>query len=323
MNNTLYILIFSTLLFSCSDSGELAPESNERMTLKTDDVRIETKLDTVTMEGTLAAVKIGDKWGYINAEGEVVIEPKFDSAWSFSEGLAVVGIGDSSGKYGYINPEGEIVIKPQFGSARRFSEGLAGVKIGSIFSKWGYINAAGEVVIEPQFDEAKDFSEGLAGVKIGRSYMGKWGYINAKGEYVIEPQFYDAYSSQESNGRTITKYVDNAWYFSEGLVRVMIGDKWGYIDREGKIVIDPQFDLAFSFNNGLALVRKNDKKKGYINTEGEFVIEPQVDPPFYISTLSNGLAVLKIDDKHGYINAKGEVVIEPRFDDARSFRKTK
>ena len=103
----------------------------------------------------------------------------------------------------------------------------------------------------------------------------------------------------------------------------MIGDKWGYIDREGKIVIEPQFDKAFSFDNGLALARRNEKKKGYINTEGEFVIEPQVDPPFYISALSNGLAVLKIDDKYGYINAKGEVVIEPRFDDARSFRKTK
>ena len=102
-----------------------------------------------------------------------------------------------------------------------------------------------------------------------------------------------------------------------------IRDKWGYIDREGKIVIKPQFDKAYSFDNGLALVRKNDEKKGYINTEGEFAIEPQVDPPFYISTLSNGLAVIKIDDKCGYINEKGEVVIEPRFDDARSFRKTK
>ena len=153
--------------------------------------------------------------------------------------------------------------------------------------------------------------------------MGKWGYINTAGEYVIEPQFYDAYSSQKSDGRTTTKYVDNAWYFSEGLVRVMIGDKWGYIDREGKIVIEPQFDLAFFFDNGLALVRENDEKKGYINTEGEFVVVPQVDPPFYISTLSNGLAVLKIDDKHGYINAKGEVVIEPQFDNARGFKKTK
>jgi len=28
------------------------------------------------------------------------------------------------------------------------------------------------------------------------------------------------------------------------LFPVKIGEKWGYIDREGKIVINPQFDLA-------------------------------------------------------------------------------
>ncbi|MXX12136.1 MAG: WG repeat-containing protein [Gemmatimonadetes bacterium] len=60
-----------------------------------------------------------------------------------------------------------------------------------------------------------------------------------------------------------------------------------------------------------------------MNTKGEFVIVPQVAPPFYISALSNGLAVLKIGDKYGYINAKGEVVIEPQFDSAGRFAKTK
>ena len=32
--------------------------------------------------------------------------------------------------------------------------------------------------------------------------------------------------------------------FSEGLARVRIGDKWGFIDTKGAIVINPQFDDA-------------------------------------------------------------------------------
>ncbi len=56
MNKILYILIFSTLLFSSSNAEQ--------------------------------------------GEVEYVIKPQFDGAWPFSEGLAAVKIGD---KYGYIS----------------------------------------------------------------------------------------------------------------------------------------------------------------------------------------------------------------------------
>ncbi|MEO0097709.1 MAG: WG repeat-containing protein [candidate division WOR-3 bacterium] len=48
------------------------------------------------------------KWGYVNIEGKYVIELQFDEAFPFSEGLAraKVKIGD---KYFYINNEGQIV----------------------------------------------------------------------------------------------------------------------------------------------------------------------------------------------------------------------
>ena len=156
MNNILYIMIFSTLLFPYSDSGKL-------FSMETEDGKTETKQDTVEIEEKLAAVRIGDKWGYINVAGEVVIEPQFDHAHSFHEGLAVVRIGDSdSGKYGYINVAGEIAIKPQFHKANAFSEGLAHVMIGN---KWGYIDREGKIVIEPQFDKAFSFKNGLALVR--------------------------------------------------------------------------------------------------------------------------------------------------------------
>jgi hypothetical protein len=68
---------------------------------------------------TLARIKIGDKWGYIDKTGKFVINPQFDFARDFSEGLAAVKIG---GKCGYINKTGKIVIKPQFDDARDFQK---------------------------------------------------------------------------------------------------------------------------------------------------------------------------------------------------------
>ena len=63
-------------------------------------------------------VKVGDKYGYIDQKGEIVIEPQFNWADRFSEGLALVRMEDDNlgynGKYGYINPEGKIVIEPAY-----------------------------------------------------------------------------------------------------------------------------------------------------------------------------------------------------------------
>jgi sugar/nucleoside kinase (ribokinase family) len=50
-----------------------------------------------------------------------------------------------------------------------------------------------------------------------------------------------------------------AFHFSEGLAAVQIGGKWGYIDKTGKIVIEPRtLNSAKDFHNGLAyIVTKN------------------------------------------------------------------
>jgi WG containing repeat len=42
--------------------------------------------------------------------------------------------------------------------------------------------------------------------------------------------------------------------FSDGLAAVRLGSKYGYIDKTGKLVIHPQFDLVLNFTDGLALV---------------------------------------------------------------------
>jgi uncharacterized lipoprotein YddW (UPF0748 family) len=53
----------------------------------------------------------------------------------------------------------------------------------------------------------------------------------------------------------IQPQFEQADEFSEGLARVKTGDKWGYIDTKGKFAIQPQLDEANSFSEGLALVR--------------------------------------------------------------------
>ncbi|HBB30326.1 MAG TPA: hypothetical protein DDZ80_11895 [Cyanobacteria bacterium UBA8803] len=227
-------------------------------------------------------VKMGDKWGYKDETGQVVIQPQFDKAEKFSEGLAEVKLG---AKYGYIDQTGRVVIKPQFDKVWSFSEGQARVKIDD---RSTYIDKMGNIL----FDEASSFCEGLARVKIGDRY----GYIDKLGQLTIQPQF------------------DKAWNFSEGLAVVKIGDRYGYINKKGNLIGAPQFDKAWSFSEGLALVTIGEKS-GYIDKTGQ-VVSQLFDE---VMSFCEGLAAVKIGDKWGYIDKTAQLVIPPQFSQAGNF----
>lgn len=63
-----------------------------------------------------------------------------------------------------------------------------------------------------------------------------------------------------------------------GFSPVKVGGNWGYIDKTGKIIINLQFDGAWSFSEGLALVEIG-KRQGYIDKTGKFIINPQFSGP--------------------------------------------
>ena len=65
-------------------------------------------------------------YGFIDKEGNWIVEPRFESAYSFSEGMAAVRLDDN---WGYIDSNGNMVIEPKYKDALGFSEGLAPVQV--------------------------------------------------------------------------------------------------------------------------------------------------------------------------------------------------
>jgi hypothetical protein len=192
------------------------------------------------------------------------------------------------GHWGYMNHEGHLSIAPEFDAAWPFSEGRALVQRGRMF---GYIDVDGEVVIPLRYRDAWYFSNGLAPVLMDTT----WSFIDRDGVVVVSRIFDVDLDSEDSgvesveldrvriDGRygfknaagqiVIDPQFDQAWNFIDGLARVQVKGKWGFIDRTGKLVIEPEFDVAWDFEDGLARVKVGDKF-GYVNTDGEYVWAP-------------------------------------------------
>tara|TARA_B100000508_G_scaffold132802_1_gene122082 strand:+ start:38002 stop:39453 length:1452 start_codon:yes stop_codon:yes gene_type:complete len=83
-----------------------------------------------------------DKHGFFNAETGKIIEPEFYDVEIFHEGLAEVQK-EKDGLWGYVNEDGEVVIDFQFKSGGEFEDGKAFVNTGSDYI---YIDKKGNEV---------------------------------------------------------------------------------------------------------------------------------------------------------------------------------
>ena len=85
--------------------------------------------------------------------------------------------------------------------------------------------------------------------------------------------------------------------------------KAGFIDSEGRIVIEPRFAKAGTFWEGLAPVKIADKW-GAIDTNGTIVIEPISELPIFFS---EDRADFQVKGKRGVLNQQGGTVVSPRY----------
>lgn len=295
-------------------------------------------------------------WGYFDREGQIVITPQFESASAFHDGKARVEV-EFNGKnvYTFIDKKGNYDFSKSWDMATDFSDGLAIVRndLGYPLA----INTDFEVVLEfPKAESVTKFSEGIA-LKLIRisgeepAYLyeiidetgrvtGTY-HINAEGAYYLNgadnliSHFNDGLfialeelSDNQSflvainnKGEVKTKFDDGICSlspFKDGVALAEFCDgKWGVVDKEGKIVINPQFREIY--RDGDDYLVNVGSKWGWVDAEGKYIINPQFRAARNRGFNGTDLAAVKVGDKWGYINKKGKLEINPQFESVSPF----
>lgn len=251
---------------------------------------------------SLYRILVADKYGFMDENGKIVIEPQFDDAFPyFSEGVCFAKMGE---KRGLIDSLGAFTM--ELGDTVRyvanFTNGLARIDCSDwLFIQNGIINKEGKLVIPTsQYDVKIDLDDDTANIIVDvGNYSNDWFITNRNGDTIGE--IYDEILSG----------------FRNGLCAVKIKDKWGYINRSGKLAIDTIFDFAKVFtSDGIARVRK-DKENFFIDKLGNRLFT--VDSTITGFTCNRAAVVL--NGEKCFIDAKCNKVFSIDAEDIYTFHK--
>jgi hypothetical protein len=212
-------------------------------------------------------------------------------------------------KIGFINRSGAVVVPPRFDAAGEPHEGLIKVYEGP---HAGFIDFSGKIVVEPKYDSVEDFKDSRAIVRMGsKSFL-----IDPSGAVVGEIPY-----------RPLGE-------FRQGLLRVQatglvdasgkkLPTRYGFVDRQAKLVIPPQFLPAGEFSED----RVNLPVGGlgtdwvYFDRTGKVIIRipqgPHLDDP---DVFADGRLRVKDGFLWGFKDASGAWAIPAKYNDAQSFK---
>ncbi len=278
----------------------------------------------------LAKVKLNGKHGFIDKEGNEVINCKYDWVNDFSEGLACVSF---NGKCGFFDSQGYKIIPCKYNYATSFSEGLACVRIdrkpnfplrrfGAEDGEWRIINNTGDeiVICKHDYDTIGEFEGGMAKVELNE----KIGFIDREGSEIIPCKHIP------------WKYIG---YIGEGLIKVPSNNaRLGLINKWGNSIISDKYHEINYFHEGLAKVELNGKS-GFIDKNGNEIVPCKYDSNrynaseieagfFFLNTLftrpglyfSEGLAAVKFSGKWGFIDNKGNEIVPCIYNRVEDFQ---
>lgn len=280
--------------------------------------------------------KYGEHVVFIN-DGNLLLNSKYRRIDEFINGVAIVDmVIDKKLKYGLVNTQGEEILPPIYSFMKRLSNGMFKCCLNG---RVGVLSKHGRYIIPNQFLFVGEYENGLSLVATSvdgtytKESLREYGYMDLEGNVVLSAC---SYISKQLDGiSVICRYGKWGFYAIEQLTTTLvkgvsflgllhndlakvnfggtftnnkvIGGKWGFVNRNGEIVINPEYDYVFNFSEGIAAVKVGDKY-GFIDTTGVLIVPCEYDE--VESSFEDGEGKLVKGDKVYVFNRSGEMVSE-------------
>jgi hypothetical protein len=292
------------------------------------------------------------KFGYINTNGQLVIEDLYDGVREFSENLAATNL---DGKWGYIDQLGQTVIKHEYRSAYAFKKGIARVQ--DFDKKYWFIDKQGKKLNSVGFDTAYDCLDNLIRVRTGQGYN----FININGDTLLNDYLDGAkdfkrelsiiqrekrYGMIDKNGERVMEMEYDKIYIDDSYIRAKKDGKYFIFDTKGNKIVDTGFEKLTEFQDSFAAA-KNNQQWQLITEDGQAThtfnsdtkrVEAAGESKWRVTTekgisivdnkgslltneayeqifnFSEGFAVFSKNNKWGYLNTEGKEQIPAIFD---------
>jgi WG containing repeat len=254
------------------------------------------------------------RWGLIDTFGKILLKPKYDSIFSFTEGWAVVILGK---KYGLIDKAGQEIYNYTNSDCLKPSEN--GVVLGQYDGVYQYMGGGYWHTISEEYPEELIVEEFTKKIEEDDLYIPFPNFIiwqNTEGGQATKIlQYKDGkylYNIKKDTG-TVVFIFERARFWTPDLLLVKQGNKFGLIDTNGREIQPIVYDeIATLRQNGTAQIIQS-KKLGLIDKNGKMLCPPVYSEIYPFNGTIKGLAHVIRNGLHGYIDTTCREIIPVQY----------
>ncbi len=252
------------------------------------------------------------KYGVINAEGEVIIEPSYAEYIVIPNSkkdifICTYDVNYSTGEYKTkaLNKKNQEIFTEyeQIEALENYDKNKsiyyekATIRVKSN-GKYGLINIDGKEILKPEYDDIKTLKGLENSILVYKD--GKVGLVDGNGKTIIEPIYNDILA------------IENDYRL--GYITMDSEGRHGLVDCNNIKILENKYESITPISgNGKYAVKENGVNK-LIEKDGTALIEDKFDE---VIEIKNNAIIIKENNKYGVLSTTGEEILKPKYEDIK------